>query len=315
MIFSELYSVYYHTVARILQAAVQHPPVTAKEISQLVEKYAFSESMLEIPAALKEERWPLLHRDGTTPLGHVPEMPLTLLQKRWLKAISLDPRIRLFGEPFPQLEGIEPLFTQEDYRIFDRYADGDPMEDPGYVERFQLILQALREQSPLSFEVATRRGGVARFSAMPRMLEYSEKDDKFRLYTVGCRYGKVVNLANIRRCSLWTGERMKLAKESIKGPDRYLVLELEDRRNALERVMLHFAHFKKEAERLENGRYRVRVEYRKDDETELVIRVLSFGPMVRVTEPESFIDLIRQRLVRQMHCQHKDWEGDGSSPI
>ena len=36
------------------------------------------------------------------------------------------------------------------------------------------------------------------------------------------------------------------------------------------------------------------------DETEMVIRVLSFGPMIRVTAPEHFVGLLRQRIERQM---------------
>ena len=39
--------------------------------------------------------------------------------------------------------------------------------------------------------------------------------------------------------------------------------------------------------------------YHKEDETEIVIRILSFGPMIKVTAPVHFIDLIKQRLIEQ----------------
>lgn len=81
-----------------------------------------------------------------------------------------------------------------------------------------------------------------------------------------------------------------------------MVLELTDRRNALERVLLHFAHFEKQAEKLEEDRYRITIFYEKEDETELVIRILSFGPMVKVTSPQHFVDLIKQRLLAQKNC-------------
>ena len=32
----------------------------------------------------------------------------------------------------------------------------------------------------------------------------------------------------------------------------------------------------------------------------MVIRLLSFGPMIKVTEPESFVELIKERLKKQM---------------
>ena len=40
----------------------------------------------------------------------------------------------------------------------------------------------------------------------------------------------------------------------------------------------------------------------KDDETEIVIRILSFSQMVKVVEPNSFIDLIKDRLLKQKSC-------------
>ena len=67
---------------------------------------------------------------------------------------------------------------------------------------------------------------------------------------------------------------------------------------------MHFAHFEKQAEKLEENRYRVTITYDKNDETEIVIRILSFGPMVKVTMPQSFVDLIKERLISQKSCGH-----------
>ena len=41
------------------------------------------------------------------------------------------------------------------------------------------------------------------------------------------------------------------------------------------------------------------------DETEVVIRVLSFGPRVEVLQPQSFVDLIKERLIAQKDCELK----------
>ena len=81
-------------------------------------------------------------------------------------------------------------------------------------------------------------------------------------------------------------------------------MELVDERKALERVLLHFAHFKKQAEKIDEKHYRITVYYDKDDETEMVIRVLSFGPMIKVTAPVHFIELIKKRLMEQKSCEH-----------
>ncbi|MBO5840951.1 MAG: hypothetical protein J6Q86_05970, partial [Methanobrevibacter sp.] len=50
-------------------------------------------------------------------------------------AISLDPRIKLFDVKFEGLDDVEPLFTPDDYCIYDKYGDGDPFEDEGYIKR------------------------------------------------------------------------------------------------------------------------------------------------------------------------------------
>jgi predicted DNA-binding transcriptional regulator YafY len=88
-----------------------------------------------------------------------------------------------------------------------------------------------------------------------------------------------------------------------KNRNRKLVFELTDTRNALERVLLHFAHFEKTVEKIDENKYLVKIKYDKDDETEMVIRILSFGPMIRVTAPSSFIKLIKQRLLAQKSCE------------
>ena len=82
-----------------------------------------------------------------------------------------------------------------------------------------------------------------------------------------------------------------------------LILELYDRRNALERAMLHFSHLEKETVRLDEKHYRLTLYYEKDDETELLIRALSFGPMVRVISPESILKQLKFRLEKQMQLR------------
>lgn len=301
MIFSELYSAYYNTVAKILKAAVDHP-LRKNELNSIIADTAFGESILNIVPALDEERWQLLHPDGTTPIGSIPSMPLTELQKRWLKAISQDPRLRLFTDDFPDLPGVEPLFSREDYYVFDRYADGDPYEDEAYIRNFRLILDAIRNRYPLNIDITNRRGNITRFVLLPEYLEYSEKDDKFRLISSGSRYGTTVNLGKIVGCRPYDKPFDLCRGRPVRPASQTVEFELTDKRKALERVLLHFAHFEKEAEKMEDGRYLIRIHYDKDDETEIVIRILSFGPMIRVTAPQSFVELIKERLIRQKSC-------------
>lgn len=76
-------------------------------------------------------------------------------------------------------------------------------------------------------------------------------------------------------------------------------LLLHDERNGLERVLLHFSHFEKETQKLDERLYRITLRYDQDDETELLIRVLSFGPVLEVVAPITFRQLMRNRIQKQ----------------
>lgn len=299
MIFSELYSAYYNTVAKILTEALGGE-LTEKRMCDIIKKNAFNESVLTVLPALKSGKWQLLRQDMTTNLDFVPTMPLTTLQKRWLTAILLDRRMRLFDVKIEGLCGVEPLFTPEDYKVFDRYADGDDFDNEQYIKNFKTVLRAVKRGKPLSVSLLTRRGGILCTRVIPTEIEYSAKDDKFRVIVKGFRHSEI-NLGRIITCEPYNGRG---PWNEVPEENRLceVTLCVTDRRNALERVMLHFAHFEKQAEKNADGTYNVTVRYYEHDETELVIRVLSFGPMVKVTQPESFVALIRERLIKQKEC-------------
>ena len=299
MIFSELYSVYYNTVAKILEAAF-NPAATEKDLQRCVVEEAFSESIMTILPALKSGKWPLLKGDLTPALRHKPTMPLTILEKRWLKAIAEDPRVKLFGAVFPALDDVQPLFTTEDYRVYDQYADGDPFEDENYIRHFRLILSAIKNGRPVRITMTNRYGKEVWVRFYPKGFEYSVKDDKIRIIAAGCKF-KQFNLGRVISCEYYSGYGPWSDQPEIEK-QKDLTLLITNERNALERAMLHFAHFEKQAERLEDDKYILRLKYYEDDETEIVIRVLSFGPYVKVLEPQSFVKLIKERLISQKSC-------------
>ena len=300
MIFSELYSVYYNAVAAIISGILDGER-SEKELQKIVSERAFGESLLTIMPSLKNEKWQLVHPDMTTSLEHKPTMPLTTLQKQWLKAISLDPRVKLFGVEFPNLDDVEPLFTPEDYYVYDKYSDGDPFEDEEYIRQFRIILEAIQKDSQIKFEMVNRKGNTMFVRCRPKRLEYSEKDDKFRLITVGWHTVSTVNLAKMRNCTHYTGPKNTDHFEWERKQET-LTVKVCDERNALERFMLHFAHFEKQAEKLDKDTYLVKIKYAHDDEPEMVIRILSFGPMVEVIGSESFKKLVIEKLKKQLNC-------------
>ena len=274
---------------------------TERELQQLIAEKAFSESVMRIMPSLKSGKWQLLHEDMTSVLQHFPTMPLTLLEKRWLKAICEDPRMKLFNIQIPDMDDVEPLFTREDYRIYDQYEDGDPFEDDTYISHFNLIRKAIRTKSPVKITMTNRHGKEVWVRFYPKGFEYSVKDDKIRIIASGCRF-RQFNLGRVTSCHYYHGNGPWEEKPQVEQV-REITMEITDGRNALERVMLHFAHFEKQAERIDDNRYLLHIKYYENDETEVVIRILSFGPYVRVIEPESFVELVKNRLISQKSCE------------
>lgn len=295
MLFSEIYGSYYQAVAKILSQAVEGT-LDGKTLRQIVQDTAFAESPLTIPDALSSGQWPLLNPDYSTPLYQEPAMPLTMLQKRWMKAILLDSRVQLFQPDETGLEGIEPLFRPEWLVYFDRYTDGDDYENPDYIRNFRTILAALREKKQLRVLFLDDKGNRHHTVVSPQYLEYSEKDDRFRMAAEGFRPW-VINLSRIKECEIL--EVQLCTTHQVFRHTQSLTMELTDERGALERVLLHFSHLEKETKRLDETHYQITLHYDKNDETEMLIRILSFGAVVRVTAPESFREKIRQRLSMQ----------------
>lgn len=307
MLFSEIYSAYYNTVASII-ACSQKNELDSDSLYGIVKDSAFPESYLTIGSSLETGKWPLIKEDYSTNIKNFPTMPLTLLQKQWLKALIFDKRFKLFVSPQVQsrlekyLQDIEPLFEQKDFYLYDKYLDADPYDDEVYIQNFHTILDAMHQKKLIQVEYTGRFGQKDIFVCSPSKIEYSEKDDKFRIISKVKNKVTILNVARIISCEI-IDEKNDVAISENGLPKKRracVVLEIYDDRKAMERIMLAFAHFEKSAIQVDENTYRLTINYDSFDETELVIRVLSFGPMVKVLEPENFVSLIKQRIEKQI---------------
>jgi len=297
MLFSEIYGAYFDAVSEIIRLAV-NDELTKEKLYSIVNEKAFSESSVAISDALSSKTWPLITDDFKTPVKNEPFMPMTFLQKRWLKALLNDPRIKLFDVDAEGLEGIEPLYDINDIVYFDQYNDGDDYSDERYINNFRTILTAIKDKRKIRINFKGHSGKSHSWICMPSNLEYSLKDDKFRFRTFYARQIQTVNVGRIEKTELLDKYDEKEVKP-LPSLNDTLIMELTDERNALERVMLHFSHFEKETKRIDDKHYEIKLIYEKEDETELLIRVLSFGPVIKVKSPERFVEQLKNRIFKQ----------------
>lgn len=298
MLFNEIYSTYYNALATLINYAI-HGELNSKNANELIQTEAFQESFVYIIDAIQKEQWQVITKDYKTPIKHYAAMPLTTLQMQFLKSISMDKRFSLFIDgPIEGLDNVTALYDDNDFYYFDIYNNGDPYEDPQYRAVFKLVLSSLKQKRKIYIRYVDGKGNQQCKICIPRKLEYSQKDDKFRLHCYGEYHLTTINLARIISCYLMEEYDATSMKPFVRNK-RILLLEITDERGALERCMLHFSNYEKIATKLTDKIYEMELSYYKDDEMEVVIRVLSFGPLVKVKGPEHFIDLLKGRLAKQ----------------
>lgn len=320
-IFHEIYGVYYRIAGKLLG----RERLTEQEIRETVQKEGFRDSVLFLPQKLLPQKdgsdWGFFRRtkdDALVPVTkHKPPQILTGLQKRWLRTVLDDPRILLFLTEAERLALLgrlgetKPLFRQSQFRYTDQFSDGDPYEDKSYQQIFRQILTAIRKQSVLAVSYRSGRKNQLYLHCVPLKLEYSEKNDKFRVYCIELR-GKrsagaiLLNLGRIRSVRD-TGEQRekRLSAETYfqklrcKEP---AVVKVFPERNAVERFLMEFAPYEKRTERnIENGCCTVQLWYDRQDETELLIRLLGFGPVLEILGPPELRRKAAERV--QMQCR------------
>lgn len=299
MLFNEVYGNYYRIMEILLKEALDGN-LSQRRMTEIILEEGFGETIVSLPELMGSGNWNLMNTAYETPVNHEPARPLTSLEKRWLKTLMADPRIRLFQPSAHGLEDIEPLYPPEAIACIDRYTDGDPFTDEAYIHRFHLIRKAIAEKRWIRIRFSTRHNIPKCWKCVPLSLEYSPKDDKFRLVTaMGPKKGHI-NLGRVTSVEL-----LEPAPEIYLNnpPKLELIAELYNQRNAMERAMLHFSQFEKETIRISDDQYELHLCYEQEDETELLIRILQFGPFIKVLSPSSMVSLIKERIQMQKNLQ------------
>ncbi len=313
-LFSEIYNCYYQVMRHLLSS---REALTIPDINAQIYKEGFAESLLSIIPKIKNSSWNLFKKDGELYLSRISPsflMPLSDLEKSYLKALLSDKRIRLFLDT-KQLErlnqmlsGVSPLWKPEQFIYYDRFDGGDPFESIKYQKHFSTLLHAVKKKQYVEIDYTAPNGNRVHHYYIPARLEYSVKNDKFRLLALKqTKDGKMtletLNIARIDHVCL-TEKSLSAdidLNEIIRGSyyKEPATLRIEDRRNALERAMLHFANYEKNTKKIGENTYECLIYYNQNMETELLIEVLSFGPMLTVTGNKQFLEKVKERLKKQ----------------
>lgn len=328
-LFSEVYNCYFQVIKSLVE---KNRCISEKEMNFRIKSSCFEESILYLLPRLTEKGWGFYEKKDGFYHSRLSEnfyVPLNNLQKSYLKAILLDDKIGLFlsdpeiAQIHAALAEVPPLYVPEDFYYYDRFADRDDYQNPDYRKRFQTIMAATQNHEYLDILYESRFGHRVRHTYLPCRLEYSIKNDRFRLLaveshcgalqdssspdnTLKCKRNPRIEILNLSRIQ----EIIPTSRTAARLPDLNKALQrsyyhdpvrilIKNRRNALERAMLQFANYEKSTRKMDADTYECLIYYNKKTETELLIEVLSFGPMIQVVGNEVFLKLLKERLAVQ----------------
>ena len=322
-IFSEIYGTYFRIAAKLLENEVNDE----KTIREFVQRDGFRDSILFLPQKLipNGEDWGLFRRCSDGKLKRItknsPVKVLTKMQKMWLRTKLNDPRIRLFmdddaltklGE---RLSDVKPLYKKEQFGFIDRFSDCDDFFNESYIRNFRTVLEAVKMRKIVYIEFVSGHGKRMGGKFVLLKMEYSPKNDKFRVYCYLLRNDRIKSsgIINIGRITniIDTGRvfRTPVSMDeyfSSRKCSSPAVIKVTNERNGVERFMLEFASYEKHTVRdLETGEYTVELWYDTQDETEVLIQLLSFGPVIEILGPQNLRKQAAARIKKQAELLEK----------
>lgn len=309
-IFLEIFGCYYKTITDIINNA----PLTEEEVQKIIRNNGFSESFFHLLPILNE--LPFIEKKGDkyySLLKNKIRLPLTTLEKSWLKVILDNKRIKLFNNEIKEnIDNIEPLYKEIFFKFFDRYSDGDDYSSNEYISNYRKITEALKNKEiiEITYKPLKQKEEITGYY-LPTQIEYSNKDDKFRFFAARIFNNKIVDYVciNIGRIKNITKSNQRL--ENIEKLEKYIkkfekkeVIELEiyNKRNAIERFMIEFSTYEKQSIfNQENETCKAKIFYRKNEEYEILMKILSFGPVIKILTPCP----IKDKIIEKINTQFK----------
>lgn len=313
-LFSEIYNCYYQIMKSIL---INQSALTLSELRTNISNTGYEESLLYLIPKLTTGEWDLLEQKSDVFLSKISEnfyVPLTQLQKAYVKTILQDERIQLFLDADERIRlqdlfaDVSVLWKPEDFYYYDRFSNKDDYSNPHYQQHFRTLISAIDNRQYVDISYESKTGHRVHHHYLPCRLEYSIKNDKFRLLGIeqSNRNGDRIEILNLDRMkevallpafvSQIPDINQSIRNSYYKEPVR---LRIHTERNALERTMLQFANYEKNTTKIDDNTYECLIYYNEKMETELLIEVLSFGPMIEVLGNKRFLEQLKERLRKQ----------------
>lgn len=242
-------------------------------------------------------------------------VPLTSWELKWLKSILDDPKMMLFisaglKEKIMNIipDGIDKI-NIGDVKYYDRYYP-DNYDFQLKPEIFRTLIKAVSENKSVKIKYSTKKDNIKSGIYNPLMIEFSKRDNVFRLFSQYAGNGNicVMNCERIISCSVsgkcFDTEKARQSLEKFnKKNQRSVILKFKNVRNIPDRILSELSPWKKKCRYDKStGIYTLTVYYNKLDEMDLVIRIMSYGAGVCVADRKH---PIYKEIMRRLDAQNE----------
>lgn len=259
-------------------------------------------------------------------------LPLTKMEARWLKTVLEDPLARVFLNEEQITMMLETLkvapyevtsFMMESINYFDRYnlenrfitGKKKISQEGRHTEKeisfLKTINQAIANEQILKIVFKNWKGEKIYITCAPIWVEYSRRDDVFRLWYIhkGKNEIRIINISRMQQVLVQKERKFDKNEQRIKMQELYaktmISIKVEfyqGEKNLPDRILTEFSLWKKKCTyNIETQKYTMTLYYSSLDEKEILVRLLSYGPYIKVIADEDNYILaeLKERIVTQ----------------
>ena len=255
--------------------------------------------------------YPSVEKAGKTPVP----VRFTKLEKAWLKAVLEKDEIRMLLSS-QTIEKLQKELCDFDSPIKDEYFEMTNIiklpqitQHEVYEKNFRLILDALLHERPIRYSNSDKKGNVySNKLALPVSIEYSMRDARFRvsMYSLDDNRPIMANIFTLSDIRI-VDEEVDIDRETAKKllfeqkySEEPVILEVVDKRSAMERCFMCFSGMERTSRDLGKNKYEIRLNYYLFEEENLIRSIISLGPYVRVVSPQRISDEIVKRVKKSI---------------
>ena len=256
-------------------------------------------------------------------------LPITKLELRWLITVLGDPLATIFFST-EQIDKLKKAIQDAPFEVeafkmsainyFDRYnleeqylqtGEGDTRHSKKEAYFIRKVYKAIIFGEKIKIEYKNWRGEKRYVNCKPTWMEYSRRDDIFRIWYINENKNEInmVNVSRILRIIVFNDkkynkmeQREKLKKIYDQTMTEIQIEFYQGEKNLPDRLLTEFSLWKKKCiYDVTTQKYIMTLYYSPLDEKEILIRLLSYGPYIRVVAPEKnyILSEIKKRIIIQ----------------